>query len=171
MSYESDVDAYGVPTAAFGDPAPPEFFEVLGRILAIHGRIEYLQDRIAHLPPAETKGSRKVEQFLTRCREERTHRNAIVHSSWIFGAHTTNPEVILALRYKRRKQTSGAVATVSIVDVPQSDREQDVGQYTLDDLRRLLRSNIVTMRIGEQAYTGLMLKWAAQQSDLDTHSG
>lgn len=167
MSHDTDVDAYGVPIAAFSDPAPPEFFEILGRLLATHGRIEYLQDRIAHLAPAETTGNRKVEQFLTRCHEERAHRNAIVHSHWMFGAHTTDTKVILALRYKSRKQTSGAVATVSIIDVPESDREQDVGQYTLNDLRGLLRSTVVTMRIGEQAYAGVMLKWAAQWSDLD----
>lgn len=170
MRHETEVDAYGVPLAAFGAPTPSEFFEVLGRVLAIRGRIEYLQDRITHLPSIETRGSRKVEQFLARCNAERAHRNTIVHSHWVFGAHTGDPEVILAIRYKSRKQTSGDVATVSLVDVPESDREQDVGQYTLDDLKGLLRRNVVTMRIGEQAYTEVMLKWAAQQSDVDSHS-
>lgn len=170
MSYETEVDAYGLPTTAFGDPVSPEFFEVLGRILAVHGKIEYLQDRLNHLPDTETTGSRKVEQFLARCRAERADRNAIVHSHWMLGAHTTNPEIILALRYKSRKQTSGGLATVSIPDMPESDREQDFGQYTLDDLKRVLRSNVVTMRIGEQAYTEIMLKWATQQIDIDSPS-
>lgn len=170
MSRETEVDVYGVPTAAFGEPVPSGFFEVLGRILAVHGKIEYLQDRLTHLPSAETTGSRKIEQFLARCGAGRADRNAIVHSNWVFGAHTTDPDVILAIRYKSRKQTSGGVATVSIVDVPESDREQDVAQYTLDDLKRLLRSNVVTMRIGEQAYTEIMLKWASQQIDIDSPS-
>lgn len=170
-SHETEVDGYGVPTAAFGHPVPSGFFEVLGRILAVHGKIEYLQDRLTHLPSTETTGSRKIEQFLARCGAGRADRNTIVHSNWMFGAHTTDPDVILAIRYKNRKQTSGAAATVSIVDVTESDREQDVGQYTLNDLKRLLRSNVVTMRLGEQAYTEIMLKWASQQIDFDSPSG
>ena len=169
-SHETEIDAYGVPTAAFGDPVPSEFFEVLGRILAVHGKIEYLLDRLKHLPSAETTSSRKVEQFLARCAAGKADRNAIVHSHWMFGAHTTNPDVILAIRYKSRKQTSGVIATLSIIDVPESDREQDFGQYTLDDLKQLLRGNVVTMRIGEQAYTEIMLKWATQQIDTDSPS-
>lgn len=168
MSYEIEVDAYGVPTSAFGDPVPSGFFEVLGRILTVHGKIEYLQDRLNHLPSVETTSSNKVEQFLARCAAGKADRNAIVHSHWAFGADTSDPNVILALRYKSRKQTSGDIATVSLIDVPGSDREQDFGRYTLDDLKRLLRGNVVTMRIGEQAYTETMLKWASQQIDIDS---
>lgn len=166
MSHETSVDAYGVPTDAFGEQAPPELFEVLGRILAVHGKIEYLRDRLNHLPSTETASSRKFEQFLARLAAGQTDRNAIVHSYWVLGAHTTNPDVILAIRYKTRKQTSGDIATVSISDAPESEREQDYGQYTLDDLKRLLRSSVVTMRIGEQAYSEIMFKWAAQQVDI-----
>jgi hypothetical protein len=147
---------------------PSEFFEVLGRILTVHGKIEYLQDRLKHLPSAETTGSIKVKQFFARCSAEKADRNAIVHSHWVFGAHTTNRDIILALRYKIRKQISGDIATVSIVDAPESDRQQDYGEYTLDDLKRVLRGNVVTMRIGEQAYTQIMLKWASQQIGIDS---
>jgi len=37
---DAEVDAHGVPLGAFGQPAPSEFFEVLGRILAVNGKIE-----------------------------------------------------------------------------------------------------------------------------------
>ena len=149
---------------------PTGFFEVLGRMLAVCGRIEYLQDRLAHLPSTETTGDRKVEQFLARCDVEKADRNTIVHSHWVFGAHLTNPDIILAVRYKTRKQSSGTIATVSMADVPESAREQDVGQYTLKGLKSLLRRTIATMRIGELAYTGIMLRWAARQIDSESPS-
>lgn len=170
MGPGTDVDAYGVPLGAFGEPAPPEFFEVLGRILAVNGKIEYLRDRLSHLPPLETNGARKVEQFLARIRAEQLDRNAIVHSNWTFGAHTSKSDVITAVRYKTRKQTSGEVATLSMVDVSGSEREQDFSLYTLDDLREVLRRSVTTMRIGEQAYAQAIFKWAAAQPDADPPS-
>jgi len=144
-----------------------EFFEVLGRILAVNGKIEYLHDRLDHLPSSETSGTRKVEQFLGRVTAEKGERNAIVHSHWTFGAHTSRSDVITAIRYKVRKQVSGEVATVSIVDVPGSEREQDFTLYTLDDLRRVLRRSVTTMQIGEQAYAYAMLKRAAARPATD----
>lgn len=159
----TDVDSYGVPRRAFGRATPPEFFEALGRIVTVHGQIEYLQDRLKHLPSSETSGARKVEQFRKRCESGRDARNAIVHSRWVFGADTKDPDIILGIRYKTRKSKSGTVATVSIKDIPDSEHEHDIVRYTLDSLRKLLRQNIVTMQIGEQAYSEIMLKWAAQQ--------
>ena len=64
LNNNTDVDSYGVPQQAFGRVASPEFFEALGRLIAVHGQIEYLQDRLKHLPPSETNGVRKLEQFL-----------------------------------------------------------------------------------------------------------
>lgn len=165
---ETDVDAHGVPMAAFGAPAPPLFFEILGRIIAVHGRIEYLEERLDHLPSTEETGSRKGDQFASRCREESAARNTLVHSLWVFGADATDPDVLLALRYKRRKQTSGSIATVSITSVPQSGHEQDVSRYTMEDLERVLRTNVVTMRIGELAYTERMSIWAAKQIEVES---
>ncbi|WP_336626703.1 MULTISPECIES: hypothetical protein [unclassified Microbacterium] len=164
---ETEVDAYGVPLDSFGEPAPFEFFEVLGRILAVNGKIEYLHDRLGHLPSSETSGTRKVEQFLGRVTAEKGERNAIVHSHWTFGAHTSRSDVVTAIRYKVRKQVSGEVATVSIVDVPGSEREHDFTLYTLDDLRRVLRRSVTTMQIGEQAYAYAMLKRAAARPATD----
>lgn len=160
--YRMDVDQHGVPIRAFGDPVTPEFFEVLGKIVSVNGQIEYLQDRLGHLPMSETSGVRKLEQFLARFESGRSGRNEVVHSRWLFGADTTDPDVIFGVRYKVRKQTTGDVATVSIHDVPDSEREQETVQHTLDSLRKLLRRDVTTMRIGEQAYTEIMLKWAAQ---------
>lgn len=159
----TDVDAHGVPIHAFGDGPPPEFFEILGRLLAVNGQIEYLQERLAHLPRSETTGVRKVEQFLARCVSGRDDRNAIVHSRWVFGAHTTDPEVIFGLRYKTRKRTVGPIATVFISDVPDSERAQETVQHTLGSLKKLLRRDITTMRIGELAYTKIMMKWSTKQ--------
>lgn len=156
-----EVDKYGIPVDAFGARVPPEFFEVIGRILSVHGKIEYLQDRLGTLPSAEKAGVKKVEQFFARCGAEKGDRNTVVHSHWMFGTHTKDPDVILAFRYKTRKNTSGEIATVSMMDAPESVHEQDVGQYTLEDLRRIMRRCIVTMRIGEQAYSEIMLKWAS----------
>jgi hypothetical protein len=170
MHHETEVDAYGMPVAAFGDRVPSGFFEVLGRILSAHGKIEYLKERLNHLPADETTGVRKVEQFHERFRSEQAARNTIVHSHWMFGAHNTNPDVILALRYRTRNNTPGEVATVSIVDVPESDEEQIIGQYTLDHLKKILARSIVTMRIGEQAYSDIMLRWASRQTDIVLHS-
>lgn len=161
-SHGTETDEYGVPTTAFGSPPPSHFFAILGRLLAVHGKIEYLEDRLKHLPAEETAGIRKVEQFQARCAAGKSDRNTIVHSYWLFGAHQTTSEIILALRYKTRKHTSGDIATLSMRDVPESDREQDLGQYTLDDLSKLLRASVVTMRIGEHAYGEVMARWAIQ---------
>lgn len=164
INHETETDNYGIPVDAFGADVPPDFFELIGRILAVHGKIEYLQGRLSSLPSAEKDGVKKVEQFLVRCAAEKANRNTLVHSYWIFGSHTEDPDVILALRYKTRKKTSGEVATVSIVDVPEGVHEQDLGQYTLDDLRRIMRRSTVTMRIGERAYSEIMLKWSSVQT-------
>lgn len=110
MAAMSDVDKYGVPLHIFGDATAPEFFEILGRLLAVNGKIEYLKDRLDDLPSSETSGVRKVEQFLEGYSSGRVDRNAIVHSYWVFGAHTNDPEVILGIRYKIRKLASGETA-------------------------------------------------------------
>lgn len=157
-----DTDKYGVPLEAFGATVPPEFFELLGRTVAVNGKIEYLKDRLEHLPEAETSGVRKVEQFRRRYAEGRSARNAVVHSSWVFGAHMDDPEMIVGTRYKTRKQVSGDVATLSVTDVPGSEREQDVVQYSLNTLKELLRRDLVTMQIGELAYTEVMMRWATE---------
>lgn len=170
MKYETEVDAYGMPVAAFGDRVPSDFFEVLGRFLSVHGKIEYLKERLDHLPMDERTGFRKAEQFLERCRTGQADRNAIVHSHWMFGAHKANPEIILAVRYRTRKHVSGEIATLSIVDVPESDKEQGIGQYTLDSLRKILARSIVTMRIGEQAYSEVMVNWAVRQTAVKSAS-
>lgn len=158
-----DVDSYGVPLHAFGDGASPEFFEIIGRILAVNGQIEYLQERLDHLPASETAGVRKVEQFLTRFASSRDDRNAVVHSRWIFGAHTTDPNVILCVRYKTRKRAAGHIATVSIRDVPDSEKEQETVLHTVDSLKTLLKRDVTTMRIGELAYTEIMVAWSVKQ--------
>lgn len=158
-----DVDLYGLPTHAFGDTPPPEFFEIIGRILALNGQIEYFQERLDHLPASETAGVRKVEQFLARCSSGRDDRNAVVHSRWVFGAHTTDPDAILGVRYKVRKRASGHVATVSIRDVPDSEKAQEVVLHTVDTLRALLKRDITTMRIGQLAYAEVMMTWSIEQ--------
>lgn len=165
MHHETEVDAYGMPVAAFGDRVPSGFFEVIGRILSAQGRIEYLMERLNHLPAGERTGVRKAEQFHERFRSEQADRNTIVHSHWLFGAHKVNPDVILAVRYRTRKNTPGVIATVSIVDVPESDEVQIIGQYTLESLKKILARSIVTMQIGEQAYSDIMLLWASRQTD------
>lgn len=158
----NEVDKYGVPIRVFGDGTSPEFFEVLGRILAINGRIEYLKDRLDHLPSSETSVVRKVEQFRRRYDSGRAIRNAIVHSSWAFGAHKTDPEVILGIRYKIRKAVSGQTARVSLHDIPDSEREQDIVEYRLEELRKLVRHDVATMYVGELAYAEVMLNWASR---------
>jgi len=158
-----DVDRFGLPLNQFGHYSPPEFFEIVGRIVATNGRIEYLKDRLAHLPSSETSGVKKVEQFLTRYKSGRLERNAIVHSSWVFGAGTDAPDLILGVRYRTRKDTVGDTATVSIADVPASEKKQDVVQYGLAGLRKLFKRDITTLQVGEIAYTQVMLAWARDQ--------
>jgi hypothetical protein len=146
-----DVDKYGLPLSEFGEGVPPAFFEILGRLLAVNGKIEYLKDRLDHLPSVETGGVKKVEQFLKRYGAGRTERNAIVHSTWVFGAQK-DPEVIVGFRYKVGKSVLGATPTVAIRDVLGSEKSQDVVEYTLDDLRRLLKRDIATMLVGQLAH-------------------
>ena len=50
--------------------------------------------------PTRRQGKEKSSS-CTRCREERAHRNAIVHSLWMFGAHATAPKVALTLHAER----------------------------------------------------------------------
>jgi hypothetical protein len=159
----SDVDNYGVPIDAFGPTTPPEFFEILGRLLAVNGKIEYLKDRLAHLPEAETNGVGKVEQFTKRYESGRLERHSIVHSRWIFDAHSKDPEVIVGVRYKVSKAASGEIATVSITGVRGSEHDQVVVQYTLNELRKLLKRDVTTMLIGERAHTEVNMRWAAQE--------
>ena len=140
-----------------------EYRAVLGRILAVHGNIEYLMDRLTHLPQSDTSGVKKVEQFIARYKSGRLERNGIVHSRWFFGADRRGPEFILGIRYSKRKNASGNDATVSIRDVAESERKQDTVQYTLEELKKLLRRDINTMRIGGIAYTTVMMTWAGQQ--------
>jgi hypothetical protein len=158
-----DVDGYGVPREAFGHGTPPEFFEILGRLLAVNGKIEYLKDRLDHLPGSEIIGIRKVEQFVDRYKAGRLERNSIVHSHWVFDADIKDPEVILGIRYRSSKNYSGEIATVSIGDVPESERETVVVRYRLDELRKLLKRDVTTMGIGERAFTESNLRWAAKQ--------
>lgn len=160
----SEVDKYGVPLDAFGPGVPPEFFEVLGRLLAVNGKIEYLKERLGHLPLSETNGVRKVEQFYKRYDSGRLERNAIVHSLWVFGAHTEAPEAILGVRYKTKSPASGEIARVSIHDVPDSEREQVIVQYGLDQLRKILKRDVTTLLIGVHAHTEVGVNWAARQS-------
>jgi hypothetical protein len=163
MAAMSDVDKYGVPLDAFGHDVPPAFFEVLGRILAVNGKIEFIKERLEDLPSSETRGVRKVEQFLNRYDAGRLDRNAIVHSNWVFGAHTRDAEVILGVRYKVSKVVSGEIATVSIRDVPDSERDQVFVQYRLDELRKLLKRDVATMLIGELGHAEISVRWAARQ--------
>lgn len=163
LAAQSEVDRFGVPLLAFGRDAPPQFFEILGRLLAINGKIEYLKERLGHLPPSELSGVRKVEQFFKRYDSGRLDRNAIVHSTWVFGAHTKDPEVIVGIRYKISKANSGQIAMVSIRDTPNSERKQVFVQYKLDELRELLKRDVATLLIGERAYATVNLKRAAQQ--------
>jgi hypothetical protein len=158
-----EVDKYGIPLDEFGEGMPPELFEILGRILSVNAKLEYLKERLDHLPALETKGVRKVEQFNERYASGRLERNAIVHSFWVFVADKTDPQTVTGLRYKKRKNSFGEVATVSMVDVPNSESDQLIVRYTLDALRKLLKGYITTMQIGDQAFTQTQLNWAAQQ--------
>lgn len=157
-----EVDGHGVPVSAFGASMPPEFFEIVGRLLAVSGKIEYLKDRLDNMPTSETSGVRKVEQFVKRENAGKLDRNAVVHPWWVAGGHD-DPAVLLGIRYKKRKVESGVVASVSMRDVPGSDRDQEHVEYTLDALRRLLKRSVTTMNIGELAYGEVMFKWAAQE--------
>ena len=159
----TEVDQYGVPLTVFGNPMPPEFFDVVGRIVAINGKIEYLKDRFQHLPSSEIEAVKKVKQFTQRYNSGRAERNAIVHSSWVFGADMDDPDVILGVRYKVGKLASTGTATVSIRDVPESERKQEAVRYTLSGLRKILKRDLVTMQVGEYAFTEVMLTWAARQ--------
>lgn len=153
------TDKYGLPLDAFGKEAPREFFEIIGRILAVHGQIEYLKERLNHLPADETDGIRKVEQFRTRSKVGQNDRNTIVHSWWRFGASEKDPSQFFGVRYKTRKAVSGSTATVSIADVPGSEKEQEYVLHSLESLQKILSQSIVTMQIGSQAYTEVMMKW------------
>ena len=108
LNNNTDVDSYGVPQQAFGCVAPPEFFEALGRVIAVHGQIEYLQDRLKHLPPSETNGGRSFGAVFRGA-----NRGALPETlcpfTLGFGADTKDKDVILGLRYNR-KVTSGTVA-------------------------------------------------------------
>lgn len=158
-----EVDEHRVPIDAFGSRAPSEFFGILGRIIAVNGQLEYLMGRLNHLPALETDGARKVEQFRARFVSGREERNAVVHSRWVFGAQPSDPEIILGVRYKVMKKPAAEVATVSIRDVPDSEREQIYVQHTIASLKRLLRRDVATMQVGKQAYSEVMLNWAARQ--------
>ncbi|MDQ1076194.1 hypothetical protein [Microbacterium sp. SORGH_AS_0969] len=158
-----NTDGFGTPVDSFGTRPPEEFFSLLGRIVAVSGQIEYLKDRLAHLPSEETDSSKKVKRFYERARADQEERNGVVHSRWFFGADTSDPDLITGIRYKVRKSNAGQLATVSIVDVPDSERKQVVVQHTLESLEALHRRLVGTVRIGEVAYTSLMLSWGATQ--------
>ena len=55
-----------------------------------------------------------------------------------------------------------------MLDIPGSEREQDITLYSLGDLRGVLRRSVTTMQIGEQAYAQTMLNWAVIQPDADS---
>lgn len=129
-----EVDEYKVPIDAFGGRAPSEFFAILGRILAVNGQLEYLMDRLGHLPDTEIAGVRKVEQFRARFASGRDERNSVVHSRWVFGSQESDPEIILGIRYKVTKKPAVEAATVSMQDVPGSERSQIYVQHTLASL-------------------------------------
>lgn len=167
MDYSIEVDEFGVPVEAFGNRVPSEFFGLLGRIMAVNGKIEYLNDRLMHLPAEETADVRKVAQFLARVQAGRADRNAVVHSYWTLGTHD-DPETFVGVRYKTRKLTSGLVAEVALTDDPEdSCRPQDLVSHSLGSLRSLLRRDVATMQIGQLAYREIMLRWAAEQPSAD----
>lgn len=155
-----NVDVFGVPLDLFGDSAPDEFFAILGRLVAVNGQIEYLHDRLKHLPEHERVGIRKVEQFFRRFVEGRDERNTAIHSRWVFGAHA-DPDVIVGMRYKTNKKSSGLVAVLSITDVADSEREHVLVEHTVESLRRLLHRDLTTANIGAQALVQMMLNTEA----------
>lgn len=166
-----NTDGLGTPLDSFGTKPPEAFFSLLGRIVAMSGQIEYLKDRLAHLPSEETDSSKKVKRFYERARSDQEERNGVVHSRWFFGADKSDPDLITGIRYKIAKSNAGHIATVSIVDLPDSEREQVVVQHTLKSLELLHRRLVGTVRIGEVAYTSLMLRWGATQlADADPFS-
>ena len=61
-----EVDHFGVPRKAFWDRTPAGFFELVGRILAVNGRIEYLRGRLDHLPSSGTRCDRPLFVGLRR---------------------------------------------------------------------------------------------------------
>ncbi|WP_432733134.1 hypothetical protein [Microbacterium sp. MM2322] len=135
------------------------------------GQIEYLKDRLAHLPSEETDSSKKVKRFYERARADQEERNGVVHSSWFFGVDTSDPDLFTGIRYKVRKSNAGQLATAFIVDVPDTEREQVVVQHTLKSLEMPHRRLVGTVRIGEAAYKSLMVRWgAAQLADADPSS-
>lgn len=164
-----EVDSFGTPVGSFGTKPPEAFFSLVGRIVALSGQIEYLKDRLAHLPAKETESSKKVKRFYERARANQEERNGVVHSRWFFGADTSDPDLITGIRYKVAKSNAGHIATVSLVDVPDSEREQVVVQHTLKSLEALHRRLVGTAHVGEVAYASIMLRWGATQlTDADT---
>ncbi len=158
-----NVDPYGVPLDLFGESVPEEFFAILGRLVATNGQIEYLYDRLNHLPEHERVGIRKVEQFFGRFVAGRDERNSAIHSRWVFGAHE-DPDVIVGIRYKVNKKSSGLVAVLSITDVADSEREHVLVEHTVESLRRLLRRDLATVRIGTHALAETMLSGERRES-------
>jgi hypothetical protein len=63
-----------------------------------------------------------------------------------------------------RKVASNAIATLSIRDVPGGEREQEYVRHTIANLRKLLKRDVDTMRIGMHALTEVGLIWAAENS-------
>lgn len=163
MAILNDVDEYGVPLHAFGDGIPPEFFEILGRLIAVNGKIEYLKERLDQVPPAETNGVRRVEQFMTRYESGRLDRNSIVHSFWTFDADSDDSEAIVGVRYKMKGPAAGEIASIALRDNPGSEHPQVIVQQTLSGLRALLKRDLRTMLFGELAFTEIGLKWAVRQ--------
>lgn len=54
---------------------------------------------------------------------------------------------------------------MSLADVPGSEREQDTVVYTLESLKKILRRDLATMRIGQLALGEVMLEWAAEKME------
>lgn len=160
------TDAFGLHLNAFGAPPPDDFFSLLGRFLAVGSSMEYLLDRLGDLPQEEIDGEERVARFRERFTAGRNTRNALVHSRWFFGVDV-DPEVIVGIRYKTRKPTSGTVSTLSISDVEGSEQEQDVVRYTMNSLRTSLRKDIMTLEIGQQAYSAIMVRYAANKIEND----
>lgn len=162
-SRRGETDSLGTPAGSFRTTPPEAFFSLVGRIVVLSGQIEYLKDRFAHLPPKETESSKKVKRFHERARADQEERNGVVHSRWFFGADESDPDLITGVRYKVAKSNTGHIAIVSIVDVPDSGREQVVIQHTLKSLEEMHSRLLGTARIGEVAYASLMLRWGATQ--------
>ena len=80
-----------------------------------------------------------------------------MHSYWVFGAHAEDPDIVLGIRYQVRKRAVGETPTFSIHDLPDSEREQEVVLYSLDELRNFLKRDLATLRIGELANGEVLL--------------